>query len=60
MNVNITQLASTPAARTRPSFFYRHTVTFEETNVVGNVYFTRHIAWAKSSLRSWPNWGWAH
>lgn len=45
MNVNITQLASMPAARTRPSFLYRHTVSFEETNVVGNVYFTRHIAW---------------
>jgi enediyne biosynthesis thioesterase len=45
MNVNVTRLASTPAARTRPSFLYRHTVSFEETNVVGNVYFTRHIAW---------------
>jgi enediyne core biosynthesis thioesterase len=26
-------------------FSYRHTVSFEETNLVGNVYFTRHISW---------------
>jgi enediyne biosynthesis thioesterase len=45
MNVNITQLASAPIARTSPSFVYCHIVSFEETNVVGNVYFTRHIAW---------------
>lgn len=29
----------------RPAFVYRHVVTFEETNVVGNVYFTHHLAW---------------
>ena len=28
-----------------PAFVYRHVVSFEETNVVGNVYFTRHISW---------------
>lgn len=26
-------------------FSYHHTVSFEETNVVGNVYFTRHLSW---------------
>ncbi|MES0175372.1 acyl-CoA thioesterase [Mesorhizobium sp. M0006] len=26
-------------------FIYRHVVSFEETNVVGNVYFARHVAW---------------
>jgi len=30
---------------TAPVFTYRHVVTFEETNVVGNVYFARHVAW---------------
>ena len=24
---------------------YRHTVGFEETNLVGNVYFTNHLSW---------------
>jgi enediyne biosynthesis thioesterase len=28
-----------------PSFEYRHIVGFEETNVVGNVYYTNHIRW---------------
>jgi enediyne biosynthesis thioesterase len=32
-------------AGSRPSYGYRHIVSFEETNVVGNVYFTRHLAW---------------
>lgn len=27
------------------AFVYRHTVSFEETNLVGNVYFVRHLAW---------------
>jgi acyl-CoA thioesterase FadM len=31
--------------RAAPAFIYRHVVSFEETNVVGNVYFTRHISW---------------
>ncbi|QFT32212.1 hypothetical protein FIV00_17105 [Labrenzia sp. THAF82] len=26
-------------------FVYRHVISFEETNVVGNVYFARHVAW---------------
>jgi enediyne biosynthesis thioesterase len=30
---------------TRKPFVYRHVVSFEETNVVGNVYFARHVAW---------------
>ena len=35
-----------PAIGTRPrSYDYRHTVSFEETNLVGNVYFTRHLSW---------------
>ena len=33
---------------TAPVFVYRHVVTFEETNVVGNVYFARHVAWQGS------------
>jgi enediyne biosynthesis thioesterase len=45
MNVNVAPLAATASARREPSFSYRHIVSFEETNVVGNVYFTRHIAW---------------
>lgn len=29
-----------------PRFFeYRHTVCFEETNVVGNVYYVNHLRW---------------
>ena len=41
-------LVATPAAvpANQPcSYCYRHTVSFEETNVVGNVYFTRHLSW---------------
>lgn len=30
---------------TRKAFVYRHVVSFEETNLVGNVYFARHVAW---------------
>jgi enediyne biosynthesis thioesterase len=45
MNVNIAQPTPVPVARVQPSFVYHHVVSFEETNVVGNVYFTRHIAW---------------
>jgi len=26
-------------------FEYRHVVSFEETNLVGNVYFTNHLKW---------------
>jgi enediyne biosynthesis thioesterase len=32
-------------APTAPAFIYRHIVSFEETNLVGNVYFTRHLSW---------------
>ena len=28
-----------------PSYEYRHRVLFEDTNLVGNVYFTRYLAW---------------
>lgn len=35
--------ASSPALS--PAFVYRHIVSFEETNVVGNVYYARHISW---------------
>jgi enediyne core biosynthesis thioesterase len=31
--------------RAARQFSYRHVVSFEETNLVGNVYFTRHISW---------------
>jgi enediyne biosynthesis thioesterase len=30
---------------TRRGFSYVHVVGFEETNLVGNVYFARHVAW---------------
>ncbi len=29
-------------------FEYRHVVTFEDTNVVGNVYFARYLSWQGS------------
>lgn len=29
----------------RRAFEYRHTVGFEETNLVGNVYYANHIRW---------------
>ena len=29
----------------RPTFEYEHVVTFDETNVVGNVYFVHHLRW---------------
>jgi len=32
-------------ARGTPHFTYRHIVSFEETNLIGNVYFTRHLSW---------------
>jgi enediyne biosynthesis thioesterase len=35
---------SAPGTRPR-SYSYRHTISFEETNLVGNVYFTRHLSW---------------
>ena len=28
-----------------PTFEYEHVVTFDETNVVGNVYFVHHLRW---------------
>lgn len=44
LNVDQTKLNGTTSIPA-PIFVYRHVVSFEETNVVGNVYFTRHIAW---------------
>jgi enediyne biosynthesis thioesterase len=29
----------------RETYDYEHLVTFDETNVVGNVYFTNHLRW---------------
>lgn len=29
----------------RPAYEYRHVVGFEETNVVGNVYYANHVRW---------------
>ena len=29
----------------KPTFEYEHVVTFDETNVVGNVYFVHHLRW---------------
>ena len=28
-----------------PEYEYRHIVSFEETNLVGNVYYTNHLSW---------------
>ena len=34
------------AAQTQPRIYsYRHTVSFEDTNVVGNVYFACYVSW---------------
>jgi hypothetical protein len=30
---------------TTPTYDYRHLVTLEETNLVGNVYFTHYLRW---------------
>jgi enediyne core biosynthesis thioesterase len=43
-NISLTDLAAR-GTHSKSAFTYRHVVSFEETNVVGNVYFTRHIAW---------------
>lgn len=43
MNVRVPVLLAPISSR--PTFVYHHVVSFEETNVVGNVYFTRHISW---------------
>lgn len=32
-------------ANPRRAYIHRHTVSFEETNVVGNVYYARHVSW---------------
>lgn len=45
MNVNVSQATTADRLQSQPAFIYRHVVSFEETNVVGNVYFTRHISW---------------
>lgn len=42
MNVKPTDVISVGTA---PSFVYRHAIGFEETNVVGNVYYAKHISW---------------
>src|ERR1043165_4779399 len=31
--------------RVLPAYEYRHVVTFEETNLVGNVYYVNHLRW---------------
>lgn len=33
------------SARQRPAYVYRHVIGFQETNVVGNVYYVNHVAW---------------
>ena len=33
------------SAKKRPAYEMRHIVTFEETNLVGNVYYANHIRW---------------
>jgi enediyne core biosynthesis thioesterase len=29
----------------RPAFEYRHVIAFEDTNLVGNVYYANHVRW---------------
>jgi len=29
----------------RPAYEYRHIVSFEETNLIGNVYYVHHVRW---------------
>ena len=43
-HASFASVGSVPVATPR-SYCYRHTVSFEETNIVGNVYFTRHLSW---------------
>ncbi len=44
MNVAVTSpLRARPALP--PAYRYRHRVSFEETNLVGNVYFARFVSW---------------
>jgi enediyne biosynthesis thioesterase len=33
------------AAKSRATYRYRHRVSFEDTNLVGNVYFARYVSW---------------
>ncbi len=43
-STSLQTLPKTESARA-PSYVLRHTISFEETNLVGNVYFVRHLAW---------------
>jgi enediyne biosynthesis thioesterase len=48
MNIHHTAPAAPRAERAAsatPAFVWAHTVTFGETNVMGNVYFARHFEW---------------
>lgn len=46
MNMEPSSLVSWRAGpRQERAFVYTHVVSFEETNLVGNVYFVRHVAW---------------
>ena len=39
------EAAPPPARRDAPAYEYRHVVGFEETNLVGNVYYANHVRW---------------
>jgi enediyne biosynthesis thioesterase len=41
----MTAAARTSPSRLSPVYRYRHRVSFEDTNLVGNVYFVRYVAW---------------
>ena len=41
----MTALQHAAAAKPRPTYRYRHRVSFEDTNLVGNVYFARYVSW---------------
>lgn len=44
MDTKESDVALTGAARCR-AYEYRHVVAFEETNLVGNVYYVNHLRW---------------
>ena len=38
-------MAGEPMQALRPAYEYRHIVGFEETNLLGNVYYVNHVRW---------------
>jgi enediyne core biosynthesis thioesterase len=40
-----TTIEDSEQARMPPRYLYRHRISFEETNLIGNVYFARFVSW---------------